>query len=141
MRPRFTLIVVACLAAGCGGGRDAPVSGRVTLDGQPVGGVHVGFQPLAVGGDKYPGGGSYAITDDDGRFTLRFVEDGRPGAVVGMHRVEIATRVGVPDNLHDTRGKPANPKAAIPTKFNRESTLTFEVKPGENGANFDLKTK
>ena len=142
MRPRFTLMLVACLAAGCGGGESvAPVSGRVTLDGQPAAGVHVGFQPLAVGDNKNPGGGSYAITDADGRYTLRLVESDRPGAVVGKHRVEITTRVGVADDLHDTRPKAANPKAAIPVKFNRESTLTFEVKPGPNEANFDLKSK
>jgi hypothetical protein len=142
MRPRFTLVLVAGLAAGCGGGESvAPVSGRVTLDGQPAVGVHVGFQPLAVGDNKNPGGGSYALTDADGRYTLRMVEGGRPGAVVGKHRVEIATPVGMADDLHDMRPKAANPRVAIPAKFNRESTLTFEVKPGPNEANFDLTSR
>jgi hypothetical protein len=58
---------------GCGGSTVAPVSGRVILDGKPLAGIHVSFQPTGGGKEQNPGGGSYAITDDSGGFTLRMV--------------------------------------------------------------------
>ena len=131
MRARAAfLLFVLLLAAGCGGPRVAPVSGRVTLDGKPAAGVHVSFQPIATAGDKNPGGGSYAITDDDGRFTLRLVEGNRPGAVVGKHRVEITTRGGEVDDATDLRVKSGPPKKVIPARYNRNTELTFEVPGG-----------
>jgi hypothetical protein len=124
------LLFLLLLLSGCGGLRVVPVSGRVTLDGKPAAGVHVGFQPVATAGNNNPGGGSYAITDDDGRFTLRMVEGGQSGAVVGKHRVEITTRGAEADSGTDTRPKTGAPKTVIPPKYNRNSDLTFEVPSG-----------
>jgi hypothetical protein len=110
------------------------------LDGHPAAGVHVGFQPITEGG-RNPGGGSYAITDSDGRFTLKMVEDDRTGAVVGKHRVEIASRQQA-DDTTDSVQKAGRPKAVVPPKFNRESKLTFDVPSGgTTEANFDLTSK
>ena len=118
-----------------------PVSGRVTLDGKPAAGVHVSFQPVATGGNKNPGGGSYAITDADGRFTLRLVEGGGTGAFAGKHRVEITTRTEA-DNVTDTRVKAPDPKTVIPAKYNRNTDLTFEVPPGgTDRADFTLTSQ
>ena len=141
MRLRAALLLfVLMLAAGCGGQRVVPVSGRVTLDGKPAAGVHVGFQPVAAAGNNNPGGGSYAITDEDGRFTLRMVEGGQSGAVVGKHRVEITTRVEA-ENATDSRPKSSPPKAVIPPRYNRNSELTFEVPAGgTDKADFTLTT-
>jgi hypothetical protein len=136
MRRSLPLLALALsLAAGCGGAGVAPVSGRVTLNGQPLANVHVSFQPVAAGTDLNPGGGSYAITDADGRFTLRTVEGDRPGAVVGKHRVEITPRNT--DDDADRRGKGA--AAGVPAKYNRNSQLTFDVpRGGTDQANFAL---
>jgi len=140
MRLRLLVFAAACLAAGCGGPNVVPVSGRVTLDGKPVSGVHVGFQPVASAGNKNPGGGSYAITDADGRFTLRLVEGGGSGAVVGKHRVEITTRTEA-DNVTDSRVKGPDPKTVVPAKYNRNSDLTFEVPAGgTDKADFPLSS-
>src|SRR5262245_15280043 len=127
MRRSLAFLALALsLATGCGPGRTVPVSGRVTLNGQPLANVHVSFQPIAVGPDRNPGGGSYAVTDADGRFTLRLVEGDAPGAVVGKHRVEITPRNT--DDDADRRGKGA--ATGVPTRYNRNSELTFEVKRG-----------
>jgi hypothetical protein len=83
--------LAALAAVGCGGPRYVPVSGVVTLNGKPYPGAVVNFQPVATGGDAYPGRGSYGHTDSEGRFTL-VVDDKVKGAVVGKHRVRIATR-------------------------------------------------
>lgn len=73
-------------AAGCGGPRLAPVSGRVTVGGKPVPeGVvmfHPADGPTAVGAIK------------DGAYTLTTFKPG-DGALVGDHKVTIsATSVG-----------------------------------------------
>jgi len=136
MRGTFTLLAIALpLAAGCSSGAIAPVSGRVTMNGQPLANVHVSFQPIASGSDHNPGGGSYAFTDVDGRFTLRLVDGDTPGAVVGKHRVEITPRNT--DDDADRRGKGA-PKG-VPDRYNRNTELTFEVKRGgTDNADFPL---
>jgi hypothetical protein len=141
MRLRLTLFLVLCLAAGCGGRNVVPVSGRVTLDDKPLAGVHVGFQPMATEGNKNPGGGSYAITDADGRYTLKLVEGGEPGAFVGKHRVEITVRGAEVDPNTDLRPKGGAAKVVIPPKFNRDTTLTFDVPAGgTDKADFPLTT-
>lgn len=136
MRRSLSLLAVALpLAAGCGPAGVVPVSGRVTLNGQPLANVHVSFQPIAAGTEVNPGGGSYAFTDADGRFTLRLVEGDAPGAVVGKHRVEITPR-NVDDD-RDRRGKGA--VTGVPAKYNRHSDLTFDVpRGGTDQANFTL---
>ncbi|MBA4066315.1 MAG: hypothetical protein C0501_21895 [Isosphaera sp.] len=141
MRAYVVVLLAAAPAAGCGRAAVAPVSGRVTVDGGPAAGVHVGFQPVGSGGDQHPGGGSYGVTDADGRFTLRLVEGDGPGAVVGRHRVELTVRAKA-DDRHDTR--PAGPKSGvvIPPKYNRNSDLIFEVPAGgTEAADFEVKTK
>ena len=80
-------------------------------------------------GNNNPGGGSYAITDDDGRFTLRLVEGDGSGAVVGKHRVEITSRGAEPDDATD-RPKAPRPRTVIPARYSRNSELTFEVPSG-----------
>src|SRR5262245_63329778 len=141
MRTRLFLLLVAAGAAGCGARGLAPVSGRVTLDGSPAAGVHVSFQPVGGEGQKNPGVGSYAITDSDGRFTLKTVDKDAAGAVVGKHRVEITTRGVEADDQTDMRPK-GRPKAVIPLRYGQSSDLTFDVPAGGTStADFPLKSK
>ena len=65
----FSGMLTALLIVGCGksGSELAPVSGRVTLDGQPIVGARLRFQPEASGGSP-----SYGSTDQDGRFVLGY---------------------------------------------------------------------
>ena len=56
---------------------------------------------------------------------------------LGKHRVEISLlKEGT--NPEDDRQRTIN---LVPTQYNLQSTLTFEVKPGDNTANFDLTSK
>lgn len=133
-------IVIGAASAGCSSSNVAPVSGRVKLDGKPLAGVHVGFQPIAKPGNVNPGGGSYAMTDSDGQFKLLLVEGEQPGAIVGQHRVEITARSEVPANIDPPR-RPT-PKVFVPAKYSRNSELTFDVPPGGTAeANFELKSQ
>lgn len=85
------------LLAGCGGDSFSvvPVSGMVTLDGQPLADARVAFEPIAAVGELLAGPGSHGKTDAAGRYRLETL-DGRPGAIVGRHRVTISTAVAAP---------------------------------------------
>jgi hypothetical protein len=133
------LAAAAVFLFGCGAGtKIVPVSGIVTLDGKPLANAHVAFQPATSGGKSIVGVGSYGNTDADGKYTLKVADSDQPGAVVGKHRVEINLRVESDDRDPKTRPPPKT----LPVKYNRQSELQFEVKPGgASEANFDLKSR
>jgi hypothetical protein len=75
------------MVAGCDGNTVVPVSGRVTLDDQPLENAVVLFEPIR--GKDNPGMGSVGRTDAEGRFVLRQIQPDRAGALIGPHRVII----------------------------------------------------
>ncbi len=105
----------------------APVSGQVILDGVPVPEARVKFQPKATGSqDIAPGPGSYAITDNSGRFEMQLVKPQRKGAVVGTHVVRIT---------HSNKKKYPFPIRS------RDGTLEFEISPdGTDSAEFRFES-
>src|SRR5262245_48265312 len=105
------LLLLPCL--GCGGVKYAPVSGKVTMDGQPLSNAHVNFQPIAEG-TMNPGPGSHGKTDENGNYTLEVVGGGQ-GAVVGKHRVTVSLLIGTYDPNSDAK-KPLPEK--VPSKYN-----------------------
>jgi hypothetical protein len=136
-----TLLAVPLLLAvsGCGEESHAlvPVSGQVTMNKKPLPNVVVSFQPMATPSNANPGPGSSAITDSDGRYTLKLIGDPkRPteGAVIGKHRVRIFSRLekevefdpetGTPD------GTPLLAHETIPDRYHEHSQLTWDVKEG-----------
>ena len=76
------LLGTLVIASGCGRSiKSVPVSGRVTLGGQPLVDVALNFSPSTGGENAYA---AYGKTDQDGRYTLRLVENGQPGATAGV---------------------------------------------------------
>jgi hypothetical protein len=106
--------------AGCADKNLATVAGTVTLDGKPLEGARVQFQPI---NRKRPSG---AVTDADGRYSLQYTFE-KSGAEIGRHEVSIAGE--------DAAGNPR-----VPAKYNLKSTLEKEVAAGHNEINFDLTT-
>jgi hypothetical protein len=140
------LLAVGPLGCGKGGPKYVRVSGVVKLNGSPYQGAVVNFQPIGATGSPYPGRGSYGHTDKDGRFTL-VVDDKIKGAVVGKHRVRIATLRGstpagaYPGGTPDGGERPRTKREVdpIPPEWNESSTKEFEVPPqGTDAANFDI---
>ncbi len=131
--------MAACLFfAGCGQSYDvAPVSGRITWDGQPAAHVGVLFQPMTEGpGD--PGPGSHGTTDADGRYTLRTVEPDRPGAVVGRHRIRITPPAQQEYDPMDDLGAPS--AVRLPPHF-LDGSIEFTIpRGGTNQADLELHT-
>ena len=81
------------------------VHGTVTLDGQPLAGAIVTFEPVE------PGRGSMAMTDAQGKYELIYIRDDK-GAKPGAHRVQITTS-------NANAGKPE----LLPPRYNAQTTL------------------
>ena len=85
----MTLIRLASFAlclvviSGCGYTDVAPVTGTVTLDGQPISGASITFQPES-------GRPSYGGTDQNGNYKL-FYSMEQNGAVIGACTVSVST--------------------------------------------------
>jgi hypothetical protein len=138
--------LVLLFVAGCtnNGIRMAPVSGTVTMNGRPLPNVYVNFQPVGSDTNPNPGRGSYGVTDSQGKYTL-VVDAQTRGAVVGRHRVTIATRYAEDAPVDPRKGSPdgAPPRLShresVPTRYNQQSTLVFDVPAkGSSAADFDL---
>jgi hypothetical protein len=124
------LAVSLVVAAGCTPSiKSVPVSGRVTLNGQPLADVAINASPL-TGGDK--AFASYGKTDKDGRYSLRLVENGQPGATAGKNRVTLNESTGAPE----TDGGGPAVVFKLPPKA-RDGTMTMEVPAtGTDAADF-----
>ena len=129
----------------CGGSGDRPelgqVSGKVTLDGKPLTGVAVVFQP----DDGRPATGR---TDAEGEYELTYIRNTR-GTKVGHNRVEIAPSEGGEDEEESDEEDPDSPQAqqpvnsrkpSVPARYNTQSELERDVKPGKNTFDFELES-
>ncbi len=131
----LTLVVVA----GCSQGpyEVAPVSGVVTLNGEPLADATVSFAPHG-GGKEVVGPGSSGVTDSSGRYELQTFKD-EEGAVVGTHTVRISTFKSTFEDLRNSDALKIVSPEYVPVIYNRNTNLTFEVPSrGTDEANFDL---
>ncbi|HTN03270.1 MAG TPA: hypothetical protein VL132_15380 [Planctomycetaceae bacterium] len=126
--------------SGCGGVGDQPelglVTGTVMLDNEPLSGIAVTFLP----DNGRPATGT---TDENGDYKLIYIGK-TPGCKVGHSRVEIGYAEeedeGVETEGDDAVQTPGDTEQKdIPARYNAESELEADVKPGENVFNFDLK--
>jgi hypothetical protein len=131
-------ITLLVLASGCGKGEgtQGAIAGEVKLDGGPLEDGSIIFTPIDGTQGKVAGG-----PIKNGRYQLSC----QGGPTVGMNSVAIR-------GIRRT-GKPARPsrnpleqgteeyEEAVAPRFNSASTLKFEVKPGENTADFEVSSK
>ena len=146
-------IVALASALGCGGAKvkTEMVTGKVTLDGQPVAKATVTFAPASGGS------GAYGTTDDNGVYTLT-TQGGAAGkgALPGEYQVAVIKEENVaPQPTPEERQKasaegrdiskdyPAEFKSIVPKKYNapQASGLTATVVKGKNTIDFDLKSE
>lgn len=131
-------LAFALLALGCGKGdaNRGTVSGAVTLDGKPLEQGSILFTPIE-GTKGVVAGGQI----QNGQY--RFV--GATGPAIGMNRVEIQAMRKNGKMIPKPMGAPGEmvegSEQAVAARFNSESTLKIEIKPGENTANFDVTSK
>lgn len=137
----LTFALLAVTLGGCSGSSLAPVSGTVTLDGKPVEGVRVIFEPIVGESDvtdlKYFT--SFGITDERGRFAMQTEIGGKlkPGAVVGHSTVRfvcIKRASFMNKGLKDSRAVHDLPKST------RDKSMKYMIEAsGSTAANFELK--
>lgn len=142
---RFALVVCAAL---CGCNRTPtvakvltlPVTGKVTLDGQPLAGATVLFTT------SNPPATFFATTKEDGTYQLQGIE-GRQASLKGRCEVTISRMVkpdGSPLDM-DAGEAPALVQAVeqLPEKYSMPgmSQLTADVPEGGGEFNFDLGSK
>jgi len=150
------LLLFCCVPlglAGCGSANPfgtVPVTGKITVDGEPMSGVSISFTPTDEAGMT-----AYGMTVADGTFQLTtggapFGTGAKPGSYyLTFSKVE-ATGQGV--SLADIEagvvqrgGGPAAPTYLIPKKFSDPKTTGFDPvevkKSGKNNFSFNLETK
>jgi hypothetical protein len=105
------------------------LSATVRLDRRPLGGATIRLVPepylgeeirQAVGTTRKGGSGSVAVADED----LPDNQKGIRGIHSGTYKVEIT-----------------HPTISIPTKYNTETTLGYETRPGDPYVTFELKSR
>ena len=130
-------LALGLILAGCGGARDdlprEGVSGKVTFEGEPLARGAILFKPSSSGAQATDAGGMIR----DGEYRL----DRPEGPVPGSYKVLITEEVERPkDNGDQISLRPQQKTSRISAKYNANTTLTAEVKPGlANVFNFDLK--
>lgn len=123
--------ILALVLSGCGEqiGQLYPVSGKVTLDDEPLNDAQISFVADAAKGNKAPVSpfgkckdGSYSLTTKD-----------KPGAPAGWYKVVV-----------NTKYPGASEKAVeLPKRYSDpgKSDLSVEVKPNAEPGAYDLKLK
>jgi hypothetical protein len=136
------LAVLAIASSGCGrGGRQipnrVPVSGRVTVAGQPLAYGTVQFVPDSPEGHAAMG------TIKGGAFTLQSAES-FPGVVKGPYRVSIVSPQPIdPSNRPSDIFSPEANKSNIPKRYTNVETsgLSVDVTGPTRDLTFDLKAE
>ncbi len=123
----YSLLLLLCAGCGTNGPKTYEVTGTVAFDGQPVAAGEIIFR--SPEGDQK----SWAGKITDGRYQLR--------STAGNKRVEITAVPEIRSTSNSASGEPEFVRpTTIPAKYNKQSTLSAEVKPnGSNTFGFDLK--
>ena len=131
-RLNVSMIAIICVAllGGCGGDPNiGNVSGKITLNGDPLEGAFVTFSPTRTEG---VGSTTYGKTDSGGSYRM-IVSETKNGAYIGENIVRVKTG----DLKADGSGVI---EEVVPANYNTKSELRVDVKTGSNTFDFDLKS-
>ena len=142
----IALAAMLLVSTACGDGRikTYPVTGKVLVDGQPIGGLRVVLYPIE-GSEEFEQQRPIAYTEADGTFQMMTFKPG-DGAPAGDYRVGIKWPGGGQksrSNAHD-EGRPTRPRGpdAFQGRFKPENSgLTAEVPSGGTECIFEVSTK
>jgi hypothetical protein len=124
-----TLLGMAVVAGGCAKPTTGTVTGTISVDGAPAKSGSIAFIPV---NRKSSTAGAEIV---DGLYTAN--------VPLGTAKVEIRVpKVVGKKKLYDTPNSPIQPLLAesLPQKYNDATELTFDVQPGKNPHDYDLKT-
>ncbi len=128
--PSVSIVLWVVLLVGCGPNR-VPLTGSVSVDGEPVADGYIEFRPLP--GTKSPTAGSEIV---GGGYEV----DADKGVLPGKFRVEIrALRPADKPVFDHLTGKPRQGyEQFLPEQFNHESKLAIDVDDDNTQHDFDL---
>lgn len=137
----FAVVLTGCIVcSGCGGSsiQKTSVSGKVTLNGEPIELGQITFTPSAEGGSNSSGAASGEIKA--GAYSISASE----GPMVGKHSVSITASRKTGQQVAAAMPAPEGTmidvtEDYIPYKYNFETTLTAELTSGENTKDFALE--
>lgn len=140
MSAKSAFVAIFCLClVGCSGVGDAPdlglVMGTVTMEGEPLSGVQVTFQPEQ-------GRPAFGVTNASGQYELTYIRDtrgckiGRCKVIIGSEEERLDNTGGDTDSEEPYQSAPVDTR--IPARYGPNSELTAEVHPGENVIDFRL---
>jgi hypothetical protein len=133
-RRRCLAAILLVALAGCSSKMAADVSGKVTLDGKPIGPGDVVFTPASHSSNAATG-----TIENDGSY---FLKTGRTaGLVPGKYQASLSVREP-PANFHPG-DRPPPGRLLIPEKYQLPNTsgLEFDVQPGHNTIDLVLKSE
>jgi hypothetical protein len=129
LRPTRFLGVLVLVLSGCGQsvGTLYPVSGKVTLNGEPLKDARLSFVPDTDKGNKSPASAFGKV--QDGNYSLTTKD--KPGAPAGWYKIMVMTQYP---------GGPEKP-VPLPKRYGDpgKSTLSIEVVPSPAAGAYDLK--
>lgn len=123
-------LVLAAVGCGPSGPKTVPVTGKVTIGGQPATNVSVSFVP------EDPTLPTASGSVQNGSYTLYSGVEGKPGAVVGNYKVILAVQGGMDAEAYkkasETGGTPGVSALSFPAEYADPSKtpLKKEVKAG-----------
>jgi hypothetical protein len=127
---RWLLPAVVLLLAGCGKRELVPLTGKVTLDGQPLPTALVVFHPEADGSS------GYGSVDTDGSYYAK--TGSQTGLKPGKYRITVVANK--PEVVNYQAG-PKVPTPITPTRYASPETSGFVVTLTDSGATYDLELK
>lgn len=136
---RFVLLVLSAplvLLGGCNSSSTHPVSGKLTVDGQPAPeNTRVTFQPVGETGELASG-----AVDAQGNYTLYTGSQGEPGAGEGTYKVYVTPDSSGIDYMESGTGPPPDAAGPFPKEWTQPSTTPkqVEVSAGENTIDIDI---
>ena len=137
LKVRQVIAVAALvLTAGCGsptaGPETVPVTGKVTLQGEPVGGATVTLTPSASGG----GNPAQAVTTDAGEFEVFSSFDQGKTTQAGMTPGEYVITVSKLESIPAQAQLVRAPKNLLPERYQSPSTSDLKAVVAIEGDNF-----
>lgn len=157
----LSAVVLLVAMLGCGSDTSQPdyaslglvqISGKITLDGQPLPQAAVFFH------DRPNRRYSYGVTDSEGRYTL-MLDSRVTGILPGPKEIEITTLKNPAASLLDSpesagseggdeaeqgdekEGMTAGRQELVPSKYNTQTTLKYEVTSSNASVDFDLTSR
>ena len=129
----FLFGLLGALLSGCGQGETlVPVTGKVTIDGKPLGTGSVTFEPDSSKGTK----AQVAAGEIDAQGNYKLMSGGKEGAAPGWYKVAV-----IAQEPADSKNPYAIPKSIVNSKFRdvKTSNLSVEVVANPAPGAYDFK--